>query len=169
MLFWYIALAAIGLSAVVIAAGQLGLLRGQAPAPGLATSGRLAPPSPTPNSVSSQAALYPDHLQAGYAAIAPFTWPANENGPAALNRLTDLLRAMPGVTVVVQQPNHVRAEAQTRWLRFVDDIDLLLDDGAGVIHVRSASRLGRKDFGVNRARVEELRRRFELGRPPVAN
>lgn len=40
---------------------------------------------------------------------------------------------------------------------FVDDVEFLLDAGARVIHVRSASRLGRRDFGVNRARIEALR------------
>jgi uncharacterized protein (DUF1499 family) len=40
---------------------------------------------------------------------------------------------------------------------FVDDVEFLADRASGVVHVRSASRLGRRDFGVNRARIEELR------------
>jgi uncharacterized protein (DUF1499 family) len=43
----------------------------------------------------------------------------------------------------------------------VDDVDLLFDDKAKVIHFRSAARLGRRDFGVNRERMEEIRRRFQ--------
>jgi len=43
---------------------------------------------------------------------------------------------------------------------FVDDVEFLLDEKAGVIHVRSASRLGRSDFGVNRDRVETIRRQI---------
>jgi uncharacterized protein (DUF1499 family) len=39
----------------------------------------------------------------------------------------------------------------------VDDLELLFDEAAGLFHVRSASRLGRRDFGVNRRRVESLR------------
>ena len=46
-------------------------------------------------------------------------------------------------------------------MRFVDDVEFVYDDKAGLIHVRSASRLGRRDFGVNRARVEALRARIE--------
>ena len=42
-------------------------------------------------------------------------------------------------------------------MRFVDDVELYYDEKAGLIHVRSASRLGRRDFGVNRKRVEALR------------
>jgi uncharacterized protein (DUF1499 family) len=43
-------------------------------------------------------------------------------------------------------------------LGYVDDVELFYDDKAGLVHVRSASRLGRRDFGVNRSRVETLRR-----------
>jgi uncharacterized protein (DUF1499 family) len=52
----------------------------------------------------------------------------------------------------------------TRWLKFVDDTEFWLSPAESVIHVRSASRVGRKDFGVNRARVEAIRARFEAAR-----
>jgi uncharacterized protein (DUF1499 family) len=42
----------------------------------------------------------------------------------------------------------------------VDDVHFLFDDAAKEIHFRSASRLGRSDFGVNRKRMEEIRRGF---------
>lgn len=53
--------------------------------------------------------------------------------------------------------DYLYAQFTTRWLGFMDDVEFWLDRRAGVIHVRSASRLGRRDFGVNRARVEALR------------
>jgi uncharacterized protein (DUF1499 family) len=43
---------------------------------------------------------------------------------------------------------------------FVDDVEFFLDEGANVIHVRSASRLGQSDLGVNRKRVETIRAKF---------
>ena len=49
------------------------------------------------------------------------------------------------------------AEFRTRLMRYVDDLELWHDERAGLVHVRSASRLGRRDFGVNRKRVEALR------------
>jgi len=159
-LFTYLALALIGLAAIFFALGQLGFLRGTPPAPLGVQQGRLAPPSPTPNSTSSQAGLYPNHPQAAYAAVAPFIPRAGESGPVALQRLTDLLELHPGTRITQQTDGYVRAEATTRWLRFVDDVELWLDPVANVVHVRSASRLGRKDFGVNRARVEALRAAF---------
>ena len=45
-------------------------------------------------------------------------------------------------------------------MRFVDDVEFRHDSAGQVIHVRSASRLGRRDFGVNRERIEAIRDRF---------
>jgi uncharacterized protein (DUF1499 family) len=51
----------------------------------------------------------------------------------------------------------VYAQAQTRWLKFVDDLEFWFNPASGVIELRSASRLGRKDFGANRQRIEAIR------------
>jgi uncharacterized protein (DUF1499 family) len=159
-IFSCVALSLIGLAATFFAAGHLGFLRGTPPVPLGVQDGRLAAPSLTPNSVSSQAALYPDHPQAAYAAVEPFPPRAGETGPAVLQRLAELLARQSDTVITVQSPGYVRVEATTRWLRFVDDVELWLDPTTQWVHVRSASRLGRKDFGVNRARVEQLRAAF---------
>ena len=148
-------LIAVGLVALVVIAGQAGLLSGQRPELGV-VDGRLQPPSPTPNSVSSQTHLHPGHPQAAYAAVEPL--PLKAAGAAAsLRALADVLQAMPGVTLVEQKDNYLRAQAQTRWLKFIDDLEFWIDPQQARIEVRSASRLGRKDFGVNRARLEAIR------------
>ena len=49
---------------------------------------------------------------------------------------------------------------ETRFMKFVDDVEFWFDAGSGVIQVRSASRLGRNDFGVNRRRIEDLREKL---------
>ncbi len=148
-------LIAVGLVALVVIAGQAGLLGGQRPELGV-VDGRLQPPSPTPNSVSSQTHLHPGHPQAAYAAVEPL--PLKAAGAAAsLRVLTGVLQAMPGVTVVAQKDNYLRAQAQTRWLKFIDDLEFWIDPQQTRIEVRSASRLGRKDFGVNRQRLESIR------------
>ena len=69
--------------------------------------------------------------------------------------------SMEGSTVVREEAGYLYAEYRTRLLKYVDDVEFVHDAKAGVIHVRSASRLGRRDFGVNRARVEALRSRIE--------
>ena len=63
---------------------------------------------------------------------------------------------MQGATVIEEKPDYLYAEFRSRLLGFVDDVELLRQ--GGVLHVRSASRLGRRDFGVNRKRVEALRK-----------
>lgn len=146
---------------LLLAAGQFGLLKGRPPTePGL-REGKLKPPSRTPNSVSSQASLWPQAEYAvDYAAIEPLAF--TQDSALAMNRLRDVLGGWPGARIVENNPDYIAVQFETRWLRFVDDAEFLLDSGARVIHVRSASRLGRKDFGANRARIEAIRRRADL-------
>ena len=118
------------------------------------TQGRLAQPKRTPNSVSSQAD--PSDAEHYIAAI-PFKGSAVE-AMAAARRAVE---GMQGATVIRHEGNYLYAEFRTKLMRFVDDVEFFFDEKAGPIHVRSASRLGRRDFGVNRARIEALRSRIE--------
>lgn len=146
----------LGLLAATLLGAQLGLLAGRQPVDLGVSNGRLKPPSPTPNSVSSQAVLYPSHPQRAYAAIDPL--PLKSSGAtASLQVLTKVLQSLPGMTVVEQKPDYVYAQSRSRWLKFVDDMEFWVNADNGMIEVRSASRLGRKDFGVNRQRVESIR------------
>jgi uncharacterized protein (DUF1499 family) len=90
-----------------------------------------------------------------YCKIQPIA--AAKNPRETFARLVQAVKATPGASVIKQDPNYLYAEFQTPLLKFVDDVEFLLDEGNAVIHVRSASRLGRKDFGVNRKRIETLR------------
>jgi len=148
-----VALAA--LAGLAVAAGQMGFLQGKAPADLGVNGGRMKRPSGTPNSVTSQADLFADHPMRDYARIAPL--PASGAAPASMARLRAVIERMPGATVVDQRDDYLYARFETRWLRFVDDAEFWYDPAAQAIQVRSASRLGRKDFGVNRARVEAIR------------
>ena len=147
---------AFGLLVVAVVAIRLGALGGTRPADLGVSNSRLKPPSPTRNSISSQAALYPDHPQRDYADIKPLPL---KSGPGAnsMEALAAALRSMPGIRLVEQRPDYVRAEAETRLLKFVDDLEFWANPARGVIEVRSASRLGREDFGVNRQRIEAIR------------
>jgi uncharacterized protein (DUF1499 family) len=151
-----IALAALVL--VAVAAGQMGLLQGKAPADLGVNGGRLKRPSGTPNSVTSQADLFADHPMRDYARIAPL--PASGGAQASIGRLRAVIERLPGATVVEQRDDYLYARFETKLLRFVDDAEFWYDPVAQAIQVRSASRLGRKDFGVNRARVEAIREKL---------
>lgn len=154
----WLVLAALAVALLTVAAGRAGLLRGSPPSELGVRDGRLRPPSPTPNSVSSQADLWPGHPQRGSARIAPLA--VRGDGRTALARLKTLIETTPGARIVEASDDYLRAEFETRLLRFTDDAEFWLDRDAGVIHLRSASRLGRGDLGTNRARIEELRERF---------
>ena len=152
----FIALA--GAALALLLAGQLGLLRGTPPDDLGVREGKLKRPSLTPNSVSSQADAWPEHPQQGYARAAPLA--LRGDGPATIARLAALCQAMPGATIVTQKPDYLYVQFQTQWLKFVDDAEFWYDPVAGLVQVRSASRVGRKDFGVNRERLESIRSRL---------
>ncbi len=158
IVIWF-ALAAVLLAVAAVGAAQFGLLIGTTPPDLGVTNGRLKPPSDTPNSVSSQARLYPGHPQLAYASIAPLTFTGD--GEAAMARLSSLLSESAGTVIVTQRSDYIQVRCSTPLLKFADDVEFLLDRQSHSIEFRSASRLGRKDFGVNRARMEAIRAKFQ--------
>ena len=142
------------LGAVLVAlvvAGRLGLLEGQRPVDLGVHDGRLRPCPATPNCVCSQSADAPFFVE-------PLRYAGD--GVWAFQHLREIVSSWPGAAIVREEEGYLHAEFATPWLRFVDDVELLLDPAARVIHVRSASRLGYRDLGTNRRRVEALRGRF---------
>jgi uncharacterized protein (DUF1499 family) len=148
----------------LVAAGQLGALRGHRPPDLGVNAGRLKPPSATPNSVSSQAALYPDHPMRAYASVDPL--PLHGAASASMQALRQLVEAQPGARVIEQREDYLYAEFTTPVLKFVDDVEFWADPVAQVIQVRSASRIGRGDMGVNRRRIEALRTQWAASAKP---
>ena len=148
----------IALAVLVLAAlgvGQLGWLRGTDPTDLGVNNWRLKPPALTPNSVSSQASLYPEHPQRAFAQIAPLA--LQGDGTTTVAKIKSIVQARGDVTVVKSEPDYLYVRYTSRWMRFVDDVEFWFDPVQQVIQVRSASRIGKGDMGVNRARVESLR------------
>jgi uncharacterized protein (DUF1499 family) len=116
--------------------------------------GRLASCRERLNCVSSDAD--PSDAQRYVAPIA-FRGSAAEAIAAARRAIEGMERAR----VVREEANYLYAEFRSRLMGFVDDLELTYDASAGALQVRSASRLGRRDYGVNRARVEALRARLK--------
>lgn len=112
--------------------------------------GRLAPCRRTPNCVSSQA----DPADRRHY-IEPIAF---AGAPAvAMTALQQVVAGAPGARIVRATGDYLYAEFRSRVMRFVDDVEFVLDPAHSVIHARSAARLGIRDFGVNRARVDALR------------
>jgi uncharacterized protein (DUF1499 family) len=124
----------------------------QRPAPSTQTraAGQLAPVPESPNAVSSQAPPS-DRLHH----IAPL--PIQGEPGAFFEAVVSAAQALPGARLKLREPGYAHLECTSRLMRFVDDLELILDAPAGLVHVRSASRVGHGDLGVNRKRVEALR------------
>ena len=111
----------------------------------------LSPCPSTPNCVSSLA-LDADHR------VEPISFSMQPE--AALLRIRHLVSVLPRTVIVREEGTYLHAEVRSLVFRFVDDLELIVDADNGLIHVRSASRTGHSDLGVNRRRVERLRREF---------
>ena len=132
----------------------MGLFSGRRP-PGLGMKdGKLHACSWKPNCVNSTADALADAVH--FVEPLKFSGPAPKAWAAALR----IIKAAPRVTIVTETAAYLYCEYRSKSMGYVDDVELSLDAAAGVIHVRSASRLGVRDFGVNRDRIEALRGRL---------
>lgn len=84
--------------------------------------------------------------------IEPLPW-----SDGVIERAAEVLERMPRTRIVAREPNYLHAEVTSALFRFVDDLELLAEPAAGIVAVRSSSRIGYWDGGVNRARVDALR------------
>jgi uncharacterized protein (DUF1499 family) len=138
-------------AAWVVYSYSLGIFSWRRPVLGVVED-RLLPCGPRPNCVCS---CQTDEASA----IEPL--PIGALTPAdAFDRARRCVEALPRVALVKAAPGYAHYECSTALFRYVDDVELLLDEPAGVIHIRSASRVGYSDLGVNRRRVDEIRECF---------
>ena len=144
---------ALVVGAVLIA--QLGLLQGSAPTDLGVQQGKLKGLSATDNSVSSQADLYPDHPQRKYSSIAPLA--LRGDGPSTIAKLKTIVQGMEGSKLVSSAPDYLYAQYTTPLMKYVDDVEFWFDPSSNAIQVRSASRIGKGDMGLNRKRIETVR------------
>jgi uncharacterized protein (DUF1499 family) len=136
----------------------MGLFPGRRPDDLGVRGGRLKPVPATPNAVSSQATKGDDHF------IEPLTYRGRPD--AAIAALEGIVAALPRTRIVVRSDDYLHAECASALLGFVDDLEFHAPADGGVVHVRSASRLGHSDLGVNRRRVEDIRARLARVLPP---
>lgn len=109
--------------------------------------GKLAACPGTPNCVNSQS----DNAQAK---IEPL--PA-----VSIAEIKKVVDGMEGATIIEENENYLYAEFKSKLMGYVDDVEFYLDSDTNGVQVRSASRLGKSDLGVNRKRVEEIRSKLK--------
>jgi uncharacterized protein (DUF1499 family) len=114
--------------------------------------GKLATCPNTPNCVSSQTSDKTHQID-------PLRY--NSTPTEAIANLKAVIESLNRTRIISETQNYLYVEFTSALMRFVDDVEFYLDESANVIHVRSASRLGRSDLGVNRKRIETIRAKFE--------
>jgi uncharacterized protein (DUF1499 family) len=113
--------------------------------------GKLKPCPNTPNCVSSES-------DEDRSKVAPLPFAGDPE--KAWQKLRESILEMGG-HIQKDEEGYLWATYTSRVFRFVDDVELQMDKAGGVVHVRSASRVGHSDLGVNRKRVEKLRGIFQ--------
>lgn len=146
-----ISLVAVALIALVVIAR----FSKQGQPPGVA-DGRLTRCPDTPNCVCSEFRADRTHF------IEPFELPA-ETAARALTRIRTAILEQGG-SIRSESADYLAATYTTPLFGFVDDLEIRIDPANGLAHVRSASRVGHGDLGVNRKRVERLRELLRGGR-----
>lgn len=114
--------------------------------------GTLAPCPSTPNCVHT-GMRHPDGTRGMF---------ADTRVPRGqmMDRIADVVTEMPRAEIITQNGDYLHAEFTSKIFRFVDDVEIMISVENEVI-IRSASRVGRSDMGVNTARVEDLRARLK--------
>lgn len=113
--------------------------------------GMLSPCPASPNCVSSQSEDRAHHIE-------PFRFSGSLD--EAREALLSVIRSEKRTRVITETDDYIHAEFRSLIFRFVDDVEFYFDGATKTIHVRSASRVGHSDLGVNRKRVERLRELF---------
>lgn len=128
--------------------GLSGVFTGTPAALGM-EDGHLSSCPASPNCVVSQGETDEEH------GIAPIEYSSDRE--AARELLLKVLTVVPRTEVLEQTDDYIRFESTSRLLGFVDDGEFYLPEDEAVIHMRSASRMGESDLGVNRRRLEQIR------------
>jgi uncharacterized protein (DUF1499 family) len=115
-------------------------------------NGKLAPCPNSPNCVCSQSS------DAAHK-IAPLTFASTPE--QAIANLKNIIQSLPKTQIITESQDYLYVEFKSALLGFVDDVEFYLDRNAKVIQVRSASRLGQSDLGVNRKRIESIREQLK--------
>ena len=113
------------------------------------TDGRLAPAPESPNCVLTQTDSEEHRMD-------PIVIPAGQTSERVMEIVEQVVKQRENATVVTTDDQYLHAEFTSTFFRFVDDVEFYVDDEAGLIHFRSASRTGYSDLGVNRNRMTEL-------------
>jgi uncharacterized protein (DUF1499 family) len=78
----------------------------------------------------------------------------------AKSKIITITKSLKRSKIVIETENYLHIEFRTAVWRFVDDVEFFFDDTEKIIHFRSAARLGYSDLGVNRKRMENIKKLY---------
>src|SRR5258708_33359381 len=110
--------------------------------------GKLLPCPDTPNCVCSMDSAAAHHVE-------PLAFIGDPDD--AMSWLKAVLAGQIRTRLVAEEADYLHAECSSLIFRFADDLEFYMDRQGKQIHVPSASRAGRDDFGVNRRRGRKVR------------
>ncbi|KPA14018.1 protein containing DUF1499 [Candidatus Magnetomorum sp. HK-1] len=87
--------------------------------------------------------------------IDPLSWKGSSE--KSLSAIKMIIKNMPRTKIIKEDNHYLHVEFKSALMGFVDDVEFFADEKNQVVHVRSASRLGYSDFGVNRKRIDFIR------------
>ena len=91
--------------------------------------------------------------------IQPIPYEGSRQG--ALAALIKILKSLPGTEIITQRSDYLHVIFTTWLWKFVDDVEFYLPEDEKVIQVRSASRVGKWDLGLNKRRVKKIAKQFK--------
>ena len=113
--------------------------------------GKFYPCPETPNCVSTQSTDEQHKIE-------PIIYELTQE--EAIAKIVGIINSMKRIIIITQTEDYVHAEFKSKLFKFVDDVEFYFDDDEKIIHFKSASRVGRSDLGVNRKRMEDIRKNF---------
>ena len=83
-------------------------------------------------------------------------WEVN-NIEQPFEEIKSLIENTPRTEIVEINGDYLHAEATTRWMKYVDDLEVSYLPESNILLIRSESRVGESDLGVNKKRVDLLK------------
>jgi len=117
--------------------------------------GRLRACPDKPNCVSTTALPAPAAAERNH--VDPIALPPGISRERGLAAAREVLASHPRTAITVEREGYLHAEARSRLFGFVDDVEIHVPLSANRVELRSASRVGYSDLGVNRARMDTFR------------
>ena len=74
--------------------------------------------------------------------------------------IKSIIENTPRTEIVEIDGDYLHAESTSKWMKYVDDLEVSFIPESNILLIRSESRVGESDLGVNQKRVDSLKSKF---------